>query len=122
MNESKPLAGKLALGLVLLLIGGLKFLDNIDLFNARPLWHWWPLLLIVLGGASELDAIRKRRGDGGIVLLALGVWMLLGTQELFGLTYRTAFPIGIVVVGLGIILHAVIDVPRKQLEENGNHE
>lgn len=113
---------KLAFGLVLLLVGGLKFLDNIDVLDPRPLWHFWPVLLIVFGAASEFDAIRKRRGDGGIVLLAIGVWMLLGSEELFGLTYRTAFPVGIIIAGAGIILHAVIDVPRQQLKENGNHE
>jgi len=122
MNEKKPLAGKLAFGLVLLLLGGLKFLDNIDVFDARPLWSYWPVLLIVFGAASEFDAIRKRRGDGGIILFAIGVWMLLGSEHFFNLTYRTAFPVGIIIVGLGIILHAVIDVPRRQLEENGNHE
>jgi hypothetical protein len=109
-------AGKLTLGLVLLTIGILASLDSLDIWNAGRIWEYWPVLLIALGLAHEVDAIRHRRRKSGYVLLAVGVWMLIGTQHFFDLSVRSAFPIGVVVVGLGVLLHAIIDQPVAAIE------
>jgi hypothetical protein len=74
------------------------------------------ILLIALGLSHEIDAIRHRRRQSGYILLAVGVWMLIGTQHFFDLSVRSAFPIGIVVVGLGVLLHALIDPPVAAIE------
>ena len=114
-------AGKLTLGLVLLTIGILASLDSLDIWNAGRIWEYWPVLLIALGLSHEIDAIRHRRRQSGYILLAVGVWMLFGTQHFFDLSVRSAFPIGIVVVGLGVLLHAIIDRPVAAIE-NTNTE
>jgi uncharacterized membrane protein HdeD (DUF308 family) len=111
-DDRKLPAGKLAWGIVLLAIGTLIFFDTIDLFESRPFWHYWPLFMIFLGAAGELDALRARKSDGSFIMLGIGIWMLAGSLELFGLTYRTAFPLAVIVGGLGVIVHAIIDVPE----------
>jgi hypothetical protein len=115
-------AGKLTLGLVLITIGILASLDSLDIWEAGRIWEYWPLILIALGASHELDAIRRRRRDGGYVLLAVGVWMLFGTQHFFGMSVRSAFPIGIVVFGLGVLLHAVIDRPAITNNTENTHD
>ncbi|HVR40899.1 MAG TPA: DUF5668 domain-containing protein [Thermoanaerobaculia bacterium] len=121
--QDKPFpTGKLALGLLLLVAGGLMFLDEIDLIHVGPIWSYWPVFLIVVGVVSEYDAIRYGRGDGGFILIAVGVWMLCATQRIFGLNYRTGFPIGVVIAGAGMTLHAILRSTRSELKENGNHE
>ena len=110
-------AGKLVFGIVLFAVGVLAFFDAIDLLEVRELWRWWPLILIVLGVSNEIDALRTRRGDGGYWLIAVGVWMLAATQEFLDLDYVTAFPLGIAVVGLGIILHALLGVEANKKEK-----
>jgi hypothetical protein len=109
-------AGKLVIGLILLAVGVVTFLDGIDVFHSGELWNYWPVILIAIGLANEIDAIRMRRRDGSYILLAVGVWLFVGNFELFGLSYVDAFPLGIVVVGLGIILHALIDRPAETKE------
>lgn len=115
-------AGKLAWGVVLLFVGGYAFLEAVDLLHARELWRLWPLILIVTGLANEIDALRARKSDGSFVGLAIGVWMLFGTQRWFGLTIRDAFPIAFVVAGLFVIVHAFLDDPnakkQKTVEED----
>lgn len=112
--ESRISAGKLVFGIALLVIGVLTFFDAIDLWEWREIWRYWPVILIVLGVSNEVDAIRTRRGGGGYILIAVGVWMLAGSQEFLGLDYRSAFPLGVVVAGIGVILHALLGVEQKK--------
>jgi hypothetical protein len=111
---------KLVFGLVLIVVGALAFIDAIDLWNPRVLWRLWPVGLILLGVASEVDAFRARRSDGGSILIGLGVWFLVATHDIFGLTYRTGFPLAVVVVGLFTTLHALVDHPEPVKKENTN--
>lgn len=110
--------GKLALGIVLVAVGGLAFVDWTDLWNPRELWRFWPAFLIVLGVSAEIDALRTRKGDGGYVLVAIGVWLLAGTHEFMGLDYVSAFPLGVAVAGMGLVLHALAGVDGKKEKES----
>jgi hypothetical protein len=115
--EPRISAGKLVFGIALLAVGILTFVDAIDVWEPRELWRYWPVILIVLGVSNEIDAIRTRKGDGGYILIAIGVWMLAATQGFLGLDYRSAFPLGVVVAGLGIIFHALLGVEGKKKEK-----
>ena len=110
MNETETphfSAGKLMGGVVLLAIG------IAGITHTREVWQYWPLLLIFLGLGQEADALRTRRGDGGFFLIAIGVWMLAGSLELFGLSYRSAFPLAIVMAGIGMVLHALLGITKE---------
>ena len=118
-NNTIPL-GKLAFGIVLLVVGVLGFTDYLDVLEVRDIVRFWPALLIFIGVSSEIDALRERRSGGGYILAAVGVWLLFANQHFFGLTHRTAMPLGIAVVGLGVILHALVDAPVAANKENGH--
>lgn len=109
---------KLIFGLILIAVGVLAFIDAIDLWNPRLLWRLWPVGVIVLGLASEAEALVARRDSGGSLLIGFGVWMLAGMHHVFGLSYRTAFPLGFAVVGLFMVLHALVDKPEVKKENN----
>lgn len=110
---------KLVVGLVLLGAGVAALLDAIDVWEIGMLWRYWPLILIAIGAANAYEALRRRNGDGSYFLLGVGIWMLVGSFNLFGLSYGSAFPIAIIVVGLGAVVHAIVDVPQAT-KENGN--
>ena len=118
--ESRISAGKLVFGIALLAVGILLFVDAIDLWEPREIWRLWPVFLIVIGIGSEIDTLRTRKGDGGFVLIAIGVWMLAGSLELFDLSYRSAFPLGVVVFGLGLITHALLGVQKKEKNDESH--
>jgi hypothetical protein len=118
-NNQIPL-GKLALGIVLLLVGVLSFTDYLDVYDVRDIVRFWPALLIFIGVSSEIDSLRQRQGGGGYIVAAIGVWLLFANQHFFGLTHRTAMPLGIAVIGLGMIVHALVDAPVPVNKENGN--
>ncbi len=112
--------GKLVLGIVLLGAGVATLLDNVDAWEIGMLWRFWPLILIALGLANAYEALRRRQGDGSYFLLGIGIWMLVGSFNVFGLSYGSAFPLAIIVVGFGTVLHAIIDVPVPANKENGH--
>ena len=115
-------AGKLLTGIALLAVGILAFTHAIDFDDWYPeeIWRLWPVFLIVIGIGSEIDTLRTRKGDGGFVLIAIGVWMLAGSLELFDLSYRSAFPLGVVVFGLGLITHALLGVQKKEKNDESH--
>jgi Domain of unknown function (DUF5668) len=112
-------AGKLLTGIALLAVGILAFTDAIDFdyWYPRDIWRLWPVFLIVIGVGTEIDTLRNRSGDGGFVLIAIGVWMLAGSLELFGLSYRSGFPLAVAVFGLGLITHAVLGIEKAKEKE-----
>ena len=120
-NKPQFSSQKLVFGLVLIAIGVLAFIDAVDLWNPRVLWRLWPVGLILIGLSSEIDAFRERRSDGGSILIGIGVWFLAATHDIFGLTHRTGFPLAVVIVGLFMTLHAIVDKPVPQKKEK-THE
>jgi len=122
-NPRPPIpVDKIVFGLILLAVGLITFGAGIDLWHPVRLVRLWPLILIFIGLASEFEAIRNRKSDGGSsFLLGAGVWLLFGSLHLFGLSMRSAFPLGVIVVGLGTVLHALIDRPVVK-EKKNEHE
>lgn len=116
-NQQKLPVSKLAWGLVLLVLGVALFLESVDIWDTGPIWTWWPLFLIFLGAAGEIDALRQRKSDSSYIMLGIGLWMLAGSRELFGLSYGTGFPIAIAVAGLGVMVHAIVDRPTPANKE-----
>jgi hypothetical protein len=112
---------KLVFGLLLLFVGIAGFFDAIDWWEIGSLWSWWPVGLIAIGLSNEISALRQRNSDGGSVMIAIGVWLLIGTHHFFGLNPRTAFPVGVAIFGLGMLLHAIVDRPNSRKNEEEIH-
>lgn len=110
MKQNRISVGQLVFGLVLIWFGTATFLDSIDLFEIGEYWRYWPLVLILIGATSELDALIARKSGGGFVLMAVGTWFL-ARMEMFGLAREAAFPLAMVIVGAGLTLHALLDRP-----------
>jgi len=78
MSEKKSLTGgAILLGIVLIAVGALVLLDNLDVFSFRfDLGDWWPLILIALG-VVHLWNNRNIFDFSGLFLILLGVVFLL---------------------------------------------
>ena len=115
-------AGNFTTGLVLLIVGILGFFETLDVYDTSNLWRFWPVVLIAIGFSNEIDALRARKSDGSFILLGIGVWMLVGTRHYFGLSVGNAMPVGIMVVGLAVLLHAIVDRPEAVRKQENAHE
>ena len=80
MSEKKQLSGGAILfGLILIAIGGLVLLANMNILPFDlDLGHWWPLILVVLG-LVHLWNNRNIFDFSGLFLILLGVVFLMAT-------------------------------------------
>src|SRR5262245_54427507 len=92
----------------LVLVGvGLVFL----LTNNRPndvLWHWWPML-VVISGLGSLVGARGPKGVGSAIsTAAIGGWLLVATNDWYGLGWSRSWPLVFVAIGLGTLTEAIV--------------
>ena len=100
--------GNFALGIVLLVGGGVLLASNLGFVIPLQWWQFWPWLLISLGAARLLWPGSLHERLGGYWLVVVGVWGLINHYQLFGLRLHTSWPIFIIAVGLRIILGGVV--------------
>lgn len=90
---------KLALGLVLIVLGLLLALEQAGFLAPGGLHTWWPLFLIGLGLARLLSPGQS----GGLMMFGLGVLFLLQTCHLAPL--RQTWPLMLVLAGISMVVH-----------------
>ena len=68
-------------GLLIAAAGLILTLHNLNIIRIQGIWRFWPLILIGFGLAQVLDADRKNR-NAGIVLLSIGSFFQLANLDL----------------------------------------
>ncbi len=120
MNEKKRIdGGALVGGLVLIAVGLLFLLDRFDFAEFGDLFRWyWPMIIVFIGLAK---LFRRGAFWSGLWLMTIGAWLQVAHLRLFGLTYRTSWPLLLIALGGGIIARTVIESLRPRHEED-RHE
>ena len=111
---------KLIWGIVLVGLGVLFLLDNLDLFELGDLWRYWPLVLIALGIAKIVQPDDRKGRSSGAWLVMIGLWLLVGSLELFGLNFGSSWPLLLVGIGAVIVFQAIVErTPRAPEDPHG---
>lgn len=95
------------LGIIVLSIGALLLLDQLDYDLVPPWLISWGTLLIAIGVAVGLR--KNFRGIGWIVLIVIGSFLLI--EDISGIDfefYKYGFPIIIITIGLVILSRSVL--------------
>lgn len=115
MEELKPHRNahrsRLVLGLFLLALGGLMLAVNLGYQLPIAWWRYFPVPLMALGLWGLLVPSRHLDRSGGVWLLAIGLYCLVGVFELFGLGWGTAWPILVIASGVSFLVR---DVARER--------
>jgi hypothetical protein len=125
MNDRRRDGGRLALGLLLMVLGALLLADQLDLLHIRGVWNYWPLLLIGLGVARIVrpDDRDKDGRWGGVWLLMVGIYCGASTWHWFGLGWHNSWPLMIVAAGTMIVVRAITASrqapPAHEMTERG---
>lgn len=97
----RPLqAGKLAWGVVLIALGGVLFIEQLDIFYFDNLIRYWPLVLVAVGAVTLATAKQGGQIRSGLWLLALGGWLLVTTVGIWGFWWDDSWPLVIIAAGL----------------------
>jgi hypothetical protein len=116
--------GAIVGGALLLVLGGTMFLDRTGVSDLPVGRIIGPASLIILGmlmlvengeflcarrarlpdGTTRTNARRAGARTGGLWLLGVGCWMLVSQLHVFGLDYRTSWPLLIILSGIMMLM------------------
>lgn len=119
-HNKKHSAGVSAIGLLLIILGAVWILNNLEMIDFE-LRVWWPLILIVLG-LIHLTSHRRITDPGPWILIILGVIFLLTTNEIIAWDDIWKYwPVILIIIGLSIIFqrHGVRK-PHKSCVDDGD--
>jgi hypothetical protein len=94
-------------GVGLIAMGILFTLHYVGLMPWGVWKNWWPALVVFLGFVRLAFARNPRRIGEAVLLLAMGGWFFIASNDLFGLSWHNSWPISIVAIGLGSVARAV---------------
>lgn len=109
---------KFLVGLALFCGGAIYALVSVQLLDANTLQRLWPVILIFLGVIMEADAVRRGRFGCGIVLVSMGIWLVAGSYHLFGLSFRTALPLAVIVIGVAFVVESILEARAGRSKES----
>ena len=121
MNSNRK--SRTAIGSLIVLLGIALMLMNMGLIEHVHFWHFWPLILVVIGLGRLLDPGIGGDRWKGIWLILLGVWFQMVTLNIFGFTYGNSWPVLLIVWGMSLSIHALVGPPIMTFAKessNGN--
>lgn len=93
-------SAQVVFGLMVVAVGVLFTLDNLDLLDAREYLRYWPVGLVAIGVLKIWQALRAGHGwFSGLLFVGLGTWMLLEHVIYFTINARALLPLGLVAIG-----------------------
>ena len=107
-------------GLILVALGVTFLLTNSGVWPNDTLRQWWPMF-VVIAGLGSLPTARGPRGVGSAVTTAaLGGWLLVASNDWYGLGWSRSWPLAIVAIGLGTLAEAIVAHFWRESEEGGH--
>lgn len=102
-------------GLVLIAVGVTFLLDQMEFIEVQQLWHYWPLLMVILGINKMIGYPTAKHFTDGLWTMLIGLWLFAVLENEFGLTFRNSWPLPIIVCGITMVLEPLI---RKRFAPN----
>lgn len=99
---------QLVWGLVLVGLGAAVYLDSVDLVEIDELWHYWPLLMVVVGVNKMIGYPTARDFTSGLWTMFVGLWLFAVFEGLYGLSFGNGWPFLIIAWGVRMILEPLI--------------
>lgn len=95
-------------GVVVIVVGSIILLDQMDMVDAHGLWHYWPLLLVVSGINQMIGYPTAKHFTNGLWTMFMGLWLFAVFEHEFGLTWSNSWPLPIIACGVTMVLEPLI--------------
>ncbi len=100
-------SGNLFWGFLLITLGTLFLLEEMNLMPGIAWERWWPGFVILLGLDRLLRPAHAGHVGSGVTFLLLGLWFFAAEFHYRGLDWNTSWPLSLVAVGAGIVTRAI---------------
>ena len=115
MSETKSYQGRIFWGLVLIVIGGLLLLDQMDRLDFGELIHqYWPAIFILIGLAILIGNNFRQVGSGVFFILFGTFFLLMRLRILDHTVWHYFWPLLIIVLGLWLLLKPARGPAKKK--------
>jgi hypothetical protein len=107
---------------VLLIAGGtMLLLERLGIADLSWIMRtFWPMFIVTVG-MSKL--FHRRSVWSGLWMIAVGGWLQAVTLHVAGLTYRSSWPLLLVILGAGMIGRTILEsFRRRDAIEGERHE
>ncbi len=120
-NGFHPSGGNVLVGILVMAVGFVLLMRQLD-FVFFPSWLFsWPMILIVIG--LFIGAKTKFTNVGWLIMVLLGSFFLLTRNDFLDWDmHRFAWPVGIIIIGLFLIFRSVISPTRVGIDSDINQD
>lgn len=112
-NPSRTGTGQLVTGALVIAIGVLFLLDNLDIINVRHAITFWPVVFIVAGLVKLFDTGSPNNYLVGGILVAIGAALVCNRLGLFYLTWGMVWPLFLIVAG-ALFMYRAFEAGRRR--------
>jgi len=106
-------------GLIVIVIGVLFTLDNLNIIDAEQYLRYWPAALVAVGLMKLWQAREGHGWFGGLFLVGLGSWMVLERIAYIRINARDIWPLFFVFLG-GYMVWKGVGGARRTRQIDGN--
>ena len=114
-NNNQP-QSRIIIGALLLIFGALALLDNLNIFHAREIFHFWPMVFILVGALK----ISKSDTTVGYVIgcgfIGLGALLILHHMGIIYFRMRDWWPVFLIFAGLMVIFKNKVHNPGQYVK------
>ena len=106
-DRRSQITGRLVFGMVILVLGALWTLDNLNIVDSEPILRWWPAVLVLLGVGKLTGIIPRRQVVMGSVFTIVGLLMLGNQLDMFHLRIWQLWPLLLILLGTSLVLRSI---------------
>ena len=96
------MTSQVVLGLLVIAMGLVFLLDNLDILDMHRAFSFWPMLFIVVGTVKLCDTATPGGRLMGGILIGVGVLLTLDRMDIIDFSWRAVWPLAM--IGLGALL------------------
>lgn len=102
-NKSLFFSPQFVLGVMIIAVGVIFMLDNLDIIYAGSILRYWPAILVVFGAAKIAQARNASGQIFGWIITAVGALMLLDRLDFIAFRVWDWWPVVLIIVGLNFL-------------------
>ncbi|WP_338844559.1 DUF5668 domain-containing protein [Massilia sp. W12] len=112
-HPQQGLLQQIFIGLIIMAVGVIYLFDNFGWWDAGAIFHYWPVLLIVLGVIKLQEDAPNKSYFTGAALIAVGAVLTMNRLGWLSFSWKIIWPLMFMLGGLALIVRAVTDNADK---------